>query len=425
MARTYLQLVNDAIIESGTDLDEISSGSFSSTTNSMQVKWKRWVKQAWLDIQTERRNWHFMRKDGVYIVKPRISFYDGTAPTYATAFDNQAIADTNSNWAATVNGSVVVESGALSAGTAAGYFSYKDADETYPIIQPVKPTDLVYVDASTVELTHFNDRGSTFEEAFVAGASLYLTSVTGTVGTVLASEDLGGSYKITMRLIGITLTDFVAALVYGDALKVQQVAPRASLTTYVTHTTDSTTNYFRVGGYGRYSFADQTDSADSLLTDIQEVDLRSVKISPYVGAVEVDYSTTGYTPLQYIPYEHWKHMRWDRSTRSLGQPSYFTVAPDGKYEFNCAVEKEYAVSFTYWKTPQTLVAHDDEIEGISDFYAEAIVWKAVQYWADFDEQPGAANKALKRFTAAYRKLLRDYSDEIKFPYGVGEASVIR
>ena len=48
---TYLELTNNAIRESGADLDVLTSGNFTTTTNKLQQKFIAWVAQAYKEIQ--------------------------------------------------------------------------------------------------------------------------------------------------------------------------------------------------------------------------------------------------------------------------------------------------------------------------------------------------------------------------------------
>lgn len=73
---TYLDLVNFVVRESGQDLAELTSGEFASPPDRMYEKIKNWVRQAARQIQLERNEWEFRRKEGVALLYPRIEFYD-------------------------------------------------------------------------------------------------------------------------------------------------------------------------------------------------------------------------------------------------------------------------------------------------------------------------------------------------------------
>lgn len=77
---TFLSLTNDAIRESGSDIDTLSTVIL--TGNTQQARFCNWVSQAWHDIQTETTGWEFLKSRGVYTIVPRFHFFDGT-----TAFE--------------------------------------------------------------------------------------------------------------------------------------------------------------------------------------------------------------------------------------------------------------------------------------------------------------------------------------------------
>ncbi len=429
MSATYLQLVNGAIVESGTSLTQLTSSDFATTTNAQAIKFKRWVQKAWLDIQTDRRNWHFMRKDGVYIVKPRIAFYDGTS-SISTVFDDATISDTNSNWTQTVNGDIVVQSGSLAAGSATGYFAYKNGDNEYLIAQRVKPSDLVELPIYEFVFDDYTVVSEAFPGPFVPGVEVrYVgTETSEPFARVVSTSSGGGTYTVLLAPLPgadmAAVADFLSAQVNNTMRVAEGVSSTGFLYSFLSSDIDSTSS-FRVRGYGRYSFTEQSDSADSLLTDIQEIDIKSLNIAPYAGETDIDYSDyVDFSKLPYSNYQHWAYGRGEVN-RGIGQPTAFTIYPDGTYDFNSIIDKEYVLTFRYWKTPQTLTDHDDIVEGIADFYTEAIVFKALEYWAAYDNSAAQRKRVSERYMQLYSQLLRDYCDEIKMHQGAGSASVVR
>lgn len=92
---TFLQLVNDAIRESGADIDQLSV--VSTVGNTIQSKFCNWVVQSWEDIQCQYNGWSFMRGNAVVQVYPRIHYYDGTT-SYETNTPMEDIVLTNNDW---------------------------------------------------------------------------------------------------------------------------------------------------------------------------------------------------------------------------------------------------------------------------------------------------------------------------------------
>ncbi len=81
----YLTLCKRAVIEAGT-----SGVNGLTTTADARGEWLRfvtWVNQAWLDIQTERDDWLFMRKSKAFNLIPNQAEYNiTTAPLSITDY---------------------------------------------------------------------------------------------------------------------------------------------------------------------------------------------------------------------------------------------------------------------------------------------------------------------------------------------------
>lgn len=426
MSTTYLALTNRAIQEAGQALASLTSSNFASTTDSMQIKFKSWVSQAWADIQTDRRGWHFMKKKGIYILQPRIEFYDGYA-SVSTVFDNQTIADTNDNWAATVNTTLYLESGAWASGTAKGWFNITDENGLLPIVDQIKTTDLVqFPVVSAITFNTFSQDTDSFATAFASGGVFYGDEAA--YGVVVGNSTAGSDYIVTVAFYTQALYDAFIAYVALEPLSTFQTVGVAAtdqsrVVGYLSDVNAGAAS-FRVTGWGRYLLDTTGDdtAADSGISDIQEVDANTFRISPYSGSTTSDYSVDRqFLAVQHLTPESW-NARGYSINKPLGQPCYYTIDYDGKYSFYPQPDKAYVVTFNYWKTPQVLSVYSDTVEGIPDYYTDVIVWKACCYWAEYDESGSQRARMQRRFMSIYNKLLRDYCDSVKFPQGVGEAS---
>lgn len=67
----YLTLVNDAIRESGADLDSLTSSNFATTTDPLHIKFKNWVLQAYKEIQIETNALKYTQKRTTITINPR------------------------------------------------------------------------------------------------------------------------------------------------------------------------------------------------------------------------------------------------------------------------------------------------------------------------------------------------------------------
>lgn len=126
--QTYRQLVNKAILESGTDLEDIGTGSaFTTPDDKMQTRFKTWVADAWKETQLMFSEIDFTTKQASIKVQPRIyveqDSTDATAPV-----SSRAISGNSTNVAFVVGekidastADVHLLSGAWASGTAKAY----------------------------------------------------------------------------------------------------------------------------------------------------------------------------------------------------------------------------------------------------------------------------------------------------------------
>lgn len=119
----YLALVNKVIQESGSELDELTSVTWSTAVAGRRQypRIKRYVADAWKMIQIERDEWQFKATEQSALVLPRVKFLNGSAtvdPTVGTIF----VGD-DSGFTFTVT-EVLLDSGAWADGDAAGQLEF-------------------------------------------------------------------------------------------------------------------------------------------------------------------------------------------------------------------------------------------------------------------------------------------------------------
>lgn len=70
---TFLQLVNEVIDESKQTLDHLDSSNFANPPRTVLYnRIKGWVKQSYIDLLEERREWFFSNERGVVTIQPRL-----------------------------------------------------------------------------------------------------------------------------------------------------------------------------------------------------------------------------------------------------------------------------------------------------------------------------------------------------------------
>lgn len=75
---SFLDLVNGVIRESGIQDEPLTAGTFALAENvdPMYGKVKRWVQQAWHDVQMERLDYKWQTGSAIVLLHPRIKFYN-------------------------------------------------------------------------------------------------------------------------------------------------------------------------------------------------------------------------------------------------------------------------------------------------------------------------------------------------------------
>lgn len=77
MSRTFLQIANDTIQESGSSLQQFAAdgSDWNTLSDPNSRRFKAWVARAWKDIQQEAMDWEFLDSKAVVSIYPGIEFY--------------------------------------------------------------------------------------------------------------------------------------------------------------------------------------------------------------------------------------------------------------------------------------------------------------------------------------------------------------
>lgn len=295
--QTYLQLVNDAIRESGVSLDSLTSSNFASTTDQTQIKFQRWVAQAYEELQQERF-WEFMHKQASIVVKPRI-YIEEEAGAVLTPSSGRYLIGQDTEASLVSTGTPSLLSGAWASGTAKAYVEYEDLDGV------PKYNELV---------------------------DLYDTD-----GTSLLDADFG-----------------------------------------------------RVKGVGRYFL-------ETEVSDLLEADYSSFKLQSTGGSSTQDNTDVSDPyPIQQITWDDYVRNDW-LGFSTQGRPYHFVEAPDGAIQFWPHLNQEYVLHFQYQCKPTSLDTYDDTVTNIPAQYQDAIFWRAVMYYAEYDVKSPVFLRAQRRY----------------------------
>ena len=146
-------------------------------------------------------------------------------------------------------------------------------------------------------------------------------------------------------------------------------------------------------GWGRFNFR-----ADAQVTDLVEVNVSSVMVQSTGGSNigQVNTPDVGLSTLDYVDWAKWSY-KVEPQAGTRGEPRWFTITPDGSLDFYPRPDIQYVLHFSYTKELTTLTNEDDTPSEIPSEYHDAIVWRTVMFYADFNDNMGQLARATKRF----------------------------
>lgn len=121
--------------------------------------------------------------------------------------------------------------------------------------------------------------------------------------------------------------------------------------------------------------------------------------------------------LYYVKWNDWKYHLEDYQNDTQQQPLYYTIDPSGDMLVYPKPDADYRLFFELPRTPQILTTDADEIREIPSYMQDGIVWRAILYYALYQQDPGMTELARMRYRP-YKKWLenRDLPD-MELTYG--------
>jgi hypothetical protein len=167
--------------------------------------------------------------------------------------------------------------------------------------------------------------------------------------------------------------------------------------------------------WGRYDLSQPIVSLRNTSADIAELKLDSLAAQDVQTAAGQSYSSVSRQKLQYVEYSDWLRYAYDRPEYA-GKPLYFTLSNDGRIEFYPPLDNTYNISFEYTRTPQTLSLHGDTPTYLPARFHNAIAWRAVMYWAEYEGNGQQYNRAKARYAKFETEMIRDLLPTVKVSY---------
>lgn len=167
---------------------------------------------------------------------------------------------------------------------------------------------------------------------------------------------------------------------------------------------------YRFFGWGEYNFLDQNEPLDTPMTDIAEVHHQTVRLLS-----DESENSQGFS-LRYVPFSDWQMMY--PLPDAPATPTVFTQNIQGRFIFNSPIARPYRVKFNYTKKPQTLVLYNDIPQGLEARFHDAIMWRALQKYGEYDNRPVVVARATKELMKYKRWQERNDLPDFHFDSGV-------
>ena len=469
----YVTLVNRAIEEAGVDLASYASNGsdFNSTSvDKMMPKFKNWVKRAWRDIQQESLDWEFMSSTAEVNLDPGVIFYN------ANSSSSSVYPEIPAGVTAYISNIQDVDSYSLSTEDVL-YEVYpkelRPIGRTSPsgkywgnLIFYTRPQYMTPSDSST---TFYYPPDSNVPNISIKpnGMMMFFDSIAkfrivGNLGDgIFADDDLihfGADPSSSMRLpqlleyISFDRTDDVYVAVNGavltryeltdvetQELTIEFTVPAFSETFTAftdkigvevpynfTLVTDggsrirvqlSTISYadqsidippLMIHSWSSYDFNEEL-SWNDFVADIAEIDNLSFRISELQGS-----APTSERKLEFVPWESFKNKYDFENTANASWPRLVTEDNTGRWRFYPPLGQRITVEFDYQRDPQELSLYSDTPTGLDEYYADLIMWKAIMYFGEYDEQPSVFARAYKNYKNLLTRFEMQYREKFHF-----------
>jgi hypothetical protein len=162
-------------------------------------------------------------------------------------------------------------------------------------------------------------------------------------------------------------------------------------------TTSVVADTARVKGWGRYDLA--TEVSDLLSPILSSFFIQSTGGS----STQTNTATFDLKPLTFLEWDKFVKV-CEGAPSTPGVPAVFTRCPDGTFDFWPRPNEEYVLHFTYQAEPQELAVYTDTLTGLQADYQDAIAWRAVMNYADWNRKSDVWLRANKRWQFYKRRL---------------------
>lgn len=114
------------------------------------------------------------------------------------------------------------------------------------------------------------------------------------------------------------------------------------------------------------------------------------------------------TPLIYMAWDVFQN-KYDLASVPPATPRVITEDNSGRYRLYPPPNRPYTIVFDYIREPQELETYSDVCRGLPAEWEDIIMWRALQFYGEYDEQPAVA----ARGRLNYKNMLMTMQQELR------------
>lgn len=422
MSRTYLNLTNDAIQESGASLQTFATNGsdWETLSDPSSRRFKAWIARAWKDIQQEANDWEFLNTRAVVSIDPGIEFYTDAvlasypAPSMITIYDRDNVIKYSNVLVQSVydlSTKKAPEAGA----TRFGYLNVAVPEGTDIDYSFKSGNDYFFYGANySVASSYFllsgdwpPPLGTRVDVWIGSGDPDSVTKIYPAAATITAYDGTGSptmSWTFDLEDINdhITNQDGVY-LVYGTSF-----SSTGDDSGHAIVTSQQGTAKCYIRGWRSYDFSEEVSSDDYQIA-IKEVHEKTFAV------ITKNYPEAGREQkLINMPNQIFSNSYDLASTRPSGTPTVIAEDVEGRWRLYPPISRPVTLRFDYTRKPQVLVTYTDYPWYLPDEYTDLVMWKALMYYGEFDEQPSIYMRAQKHYRDLLQRFEWQFRPKLRF-----------
>lgn len=162
-----------------------------------------------------------------------------------------------------------------------------------------------------------------------------------------------------------------------------------------------------VHGWKSFDWSEELQD-DDFVENVAEIDQKSFKVIVEHGPGNVSEER-----LPFVPWEVFR-AKYNNASQLPGIPSAITKDSVGRWRLWPVPSKKVTVTFDYVRNPQQLKEADDVPKSLPLDLTDIIMWRALMYYGEYDEQPSVSARATRNFKDLLSRMELRYRGKFHF-----------